>query len=202
MAAMESNLPQGKTKRLKASINIDFTPMVDLGFLLITFFMLTTTLMKHQIIEVENPEKHNQPQPVKESQVLTLIVNSDSGIFYYDGVTNPILHSITLNDEKFEKLIYRKAVKLNPLIDSIPYLRLQYNLVANDTTAAKTILHRIEKIKANHNGLMCLIKMQDSCKLKNMINIIDVLSNCHVGRYSFVELEERDKQLMAQAKFD
>ena len=87
----------GKVRSKKMSTRIDFTPMVDLGFLLITFFMLTTTLAKPQILALVMPEKDIKKEdiePVKESKVLTLLLSSqknpDGGVtdkvYWYEGL--------------------------------------------------------------------------------------------------------------------
>ena len=72
-----------KVRSKKISTRIDFTPMVDLGFLLITFFMLTTTLQKPQTMQIFLPEKADdidQPK-VKESKVLTLLLGKNDKEF-------------------------------------------------------------------------------------------------------------------------
>jgi Biopolymer transport protein ExbD/TolR. len=71
---------EGKVRAKKLSTRVDLTPMVDLAFLLITFFMLTTTLAKPQIMPVVMPEKKITEEDVvetKESQVLTLLLGGN-----------------------------------------------------------------------------------------------------------------------------
>src|SRR5436190_23908853 len=78
----------GKKRSKKMSTKIDFTPMVDLGFLLITFFMLTTTLAKPKTMEINMPEKEDvlDSTKVKASTALTVILSENDKIFYYFGI--------------------------------------------------------------------------------------------------------------------
>jgi biopolymer transport protein ExbD len=64
----------------KVSTRIDLTPMVDLGFLLVTFFMVTTTFSKPNVMELAMPDKTEDPSkitPVKESRAITLIIGEN-----------------------------------------------------------------------------------------------------------------------------
>src|SRR5512138_1279258 len=87
----ESSSPKkGKKKGAKkVSTHIDMTPMVDLGFLLITFFMLTTTMIKPQTMEIAMPSKDKVPEEeqtkVKASRAITIILGKDNKVFYYEG---------------------------------------------------------------------------------------------------------------------
>ena len=75
----------GKSRK-KSSTKVDMTPMVDLAFLLITFFMLTTTLSKQQIMQLNMPDKNEdkKDQPdVKESKAMTIILGEDDKVFWY-----------------------------------------------------------------------------------------------------------------------
>ncbi len=80
---------KGKVRAQKMSTKIDMTPMVDLGFLLITFFMLTTTLQKPSIMQLNMPDKTDDPQEdsqkVKASETLALIPGPHGKVYYFRG---------------------------------------------------------------------------------------------------------------------
>mgnify|MGYP002777002128 CR=1 FL=1 len=73
----------------KQSTKIDMTPMVDLAFLLLTFFMLTTTFAKPNVMQISMPvppEKEEEQPPLKASNALTVILGPNDKVFYYDGL--------------------------------------------------------------------------------------------------------------------
>src|SRR3954469_677874 len=82
----------GVKKSKKLSTRVDLTPMVDLGFLLITFFIFTTTMSQPTAMQLvmpkdtDNPEEQNK---AKESGVLTILLGSDNHVFYYEGQLTP-----------------------------------------------------------------------------------------------------------------
>src|SRR6187549_296609 len=81
----------GVKKAKKLSTRIDLTPMVDLGFLLITFFMYTTTLAKPKTMEINMPYKDpnmkvEDQSKVKESTALTILLSKDHQVFTYEGI--------------------------------------------------------------------------------------------------------------------
>ena len=75
----------------KVSTKVDMTPMVDLGFLLITFFMLTTTFSTPQVMEIVMPEKtpDNETMKVSETRSTVFILGPDDKLVYYTGFTDP-----------------------------------------------------------------------------------------------------------------
>lgn len=81
--------PKGKGKKSSKSkriaIRIDMTPMVDVAFLLLTFFMLTTVFRKPQTMEINLPPDQDVKVEVAESNLLTLRVNQDGTIWYNMG---------------------------------------------------------------------------------------------------------------------
>ena len=83
-----------KSRQKKQQTRVDFTPMVDMMMLLITFFMLCTTLAKPQTMELSMPtnDKDVQDQDktvTKESYTITLYVAADNQIYYVEGMVKP-----------------------------------------------------------------------------------------------------------------
>ena len=78
----------GKVRSKKQSTKVDLTPMVDLAFLLITFFMLTTTLSKPQAMDIAKPDKDAKDEnrlELRESQTMTILLGKDDKIAWYMG---------------------------------------------------------------------------------------------------------------------
>ena len=77
-------------KRMKRqSLRIDLTPMVDLGFLLITFFIFTTSMSEAKAKDIIMPDdNHKIDMPVPQSGALTIMPFSNNLVYYYEGVLN------------------------------------------------------------------------------------------------------------------
>mgnify|MGYP001088818090 FL=1 len=89
----ESGGKRGKSRQKKISVRVDFTPMVDMNMLLITFFMLCTTLNIPQTMEISMPSNdkditEDQKSMVKASQAITLLLGGDNKLYYYEGEPN------------------------------------------------------------------------------------------------------------------
>lgn len=80
----------GKKRAKKMSTKIDMTPMVDLAFLLLTFFMLTTTFSKPTVMQMTMPvkPKKDDPEPpaIKASNAFTILMGENDKVYYYDGL--------------------------------------------------------------------------------------------------------------------
>jgi biopolymer transport protein ExbD len=78
----------GVKKSKKLSTRVDLTPMVDLGFLLITFFIFTTTMSQPTAMKLFLPKDAEKPEDqnkAKESGVITILLGKDDNVFYYEG---------------------------------------------------------------------------------------------------------------------
>lgn len=114
----ESGDKKGKgSKQKKMSIRVDFTPMVDMNMLLITFFMLCTSLSKPQTMEISMPSNdknitEEQQNKVKASQALTLLLDADNKLYYYEGEPDydnyASLKETTYEADGLRKILLRK----------------------------------------------------------------------------------------------
>ena len=99
----------GKVRSKKASTRVDMTPMVDLGFLLITFFILATTLSKPSSMTLNVPDKtlKEETEPIKASNVMTVFLGKDNQAHYIFGKAageDPEVKSVSMGYD------FRKAV--------------------------------------------------------------------------------------------
>lgn len=100
----------GKSPRKKLAARVDLTAMVDLAFLLITFFMLTTSMNKPGMFGVNMPDTSNpiNHTAIPESRTLTLCIGSKHQVLYYLGMTQkPLTEPKVCN---FDKDGVRKAI--------------------------------------------------------------------------------------------
>ena len=109
----------GKVRAKRSSTRIDMTPMVDLAFLLLTFFVMTTTLNKPQTMEITMPEK---PKPgdempeINEKNVLTLVLGQDDKIYWYMGITDPKVEVSNFSATGIRKILLAKKAELPKLV--------------------------------------------------------------------------------------
>src|SRR5574344_1996444 len=120
-----------KTKQKKMNVRVDFTPMVDMMMLLITFFMLCTSLIKPKTMEINMPSnkddlKEDQQNKVKASEAITLIFDKDNKIYYYEGIPEFGSLKETSYNEKggLRDYLLRRNLKA---IQDVKKLRDKYN---------------------------------------------------------------------------
>src|SRR5690606_26735126 len=108
----------GVKKAKKLSTRVDLTPMVDLGFLLITFFIFTTTMSQPTAMKLFLPkdtEKKEEQNKIKESGALTILLSKDDGVFYYEGALEPDGSNFqSTNFKDIRDIIIDKKKRTNP----------------------------------------------------------------------------------------
>ncbi len=99
----------------KGAPRVDMTPMVDLGFLLITFFMLTTTMSQQAGMDIQMPfddGKNKENTKIKESNALTILLGKNNKVFYYQGLNEPELKLTTFKPDGIRKLLIQKKAEI------------------------------------------------------------------------------------------
>lgn len=108
----------GVKKAKKLSTRVDLTPMVDLGFLLITFFIFTTTMSQPTAMRLFLPkdtEKKEEQNKIKESGALTILLSKDDAVFYYEGALEPDGSNFqSTNFKEIRDIIIDKKKRTNP----------------------------------------------------------------------------------------
>ncbi|MDJ1472932.1 biopolymer transporter ExbD [Cytophagaceae bacterium DM2B3-1] len=99
-----------KNSRMK-SVRIDMTPMVDLAFLLVTFFMLTTTLSKPTLMNLTMPEKSEDPVETSERVTTTLVLDKNNQLYYYQGAEDPQVFKTDYSASGLRKLALEMVKK-------------------------------------------------------------------------------------------
>lgn len=167
MAEMNIPVKNGTKSPKKMSTRVDLTPMVDLGFLLITFFMLTTTFNKPQAMEVNMPKKADEQERsiVKASKVLTLVMADNDKVYFYRGIDDPIVDSTDFSNTGVRKAIFeaQKAVKNQ---------------------------HGDEK------ELIVRLASQYKAKFRNMVDVLDEMSITNTQHYAIVAYSANDSLIV------
>lgn len=108
----------GPVKKKRHGIRIDMTPMVDIAFLLLIFYMVSTAFSMPQSLELNLPPKNNNKLIVKESKLLELWVNSEGKVFWYHN--NPDKHKMELPEQvlmsKLQELLVLKINEVEKLV--------------------------------------------------------------------------------------
>ena len=167
----------GKKRAKKMSTKIDMTPMVDLAFLLLTFFMLTTTFAKPNVMQLTMPVKKTddvEDTKIKASQAMTIILGKDNKAYYYFGLNTP-------NDKTVAK----------------PELKVT-NYSANGIR--QVILDRQRQAGGAESRLpIILIKATEDAKYKNMVDILDEMNITNQKKYALVKVPKEDLDLIKEA---
>ena len=177
------NEKRSKSKQKKMAVRVDFTPMVDMNMLLITFFMLCTTMSKPQTMEISMPAKEDltddQKTKVKASEAVTLLLAGDDRIFYYDGQPN------------YEDYTSLKQTSYDA--DGLRAMLLQRNAAAVNQVRK---LEKVSEIKGGKNTPTVIIKATDDASYKNLIDALDEMQICNIGKYVITDITEGDEFLI------
>ena len=196
----ESGDKKGKgSKQKKMSIRVDFTPMVDMNMLLITFFMLCTSLSKPQTMEISMPSNdkditEEQQNKVKASQALTLLLDADNKLYYYEG--EPNYKDYTSLQETTYTADGLRAILLRKNYDAVKKVEELKQKKANLEITEEQYKEQVADVKAGKNTPTVIIKATDKSTYRNLIDALDEMQICSIGKYVIVDITEGDKFLI------
>jgi biopolymer transport protein ExbD len=198
---------KGKHKKLrakKASTHIDMTPMVDLAFLLLTFFILTTTFSKPKTMDITMPVKDKVEDEdrtkVPASQTLSILLTENDRIIWYMGIDDPTMPpqtNIADFSQDGSRSIRNVLLEKNKLVfDQVKLVEdsVKRGLIEDNPDVIKQ--HKAWVKAAEKKGLIVLIKPDDKSKYKNLVDMLDEMLVCNVGRYAIVELSDSELELI------
>ena len=139
---------------------VDLTAMVDLGFLLITFFMLASSMGIPKILEINKPISNDEQQDLPESKSLTLILSSSD-----------LLYTYVMDDQSTTGI----------RVDSFSYTP------GGLRSRIMTRQNEVEQMHGNRQQLFVLIKPLKNCSYKHMIDVLDEMRILQVARYAILE---------------
>lgn len=178
---------KGKKRAKKSSTRVDMTPMVDLAFLLLTFFVLTSTFSKPKVMSLAYPAKMDKPVDVNAPKLnngITFLLSKDK-IFYYTGefysADRPGKDGPTkLTETNFSATGLRKV-----LADLNSYVLLRKEGMVKKVKAKQmadtTYTRELEQLKGKPEALKVLVKTDDKALCKNFIDLIDEVKIAEIG---------------------
>jgi biopolymer transport protein ExbD len=184
----------GKKRPKKGHAHIDMTPMVDLAFLLVTFFVLASSLTKPKVLEIIYPkETENEEEKTKLADELAttlLLGEKDSEVFYYTGKYKPDSTEIKLTD--FSKDGFRKVMleKNKYVIEAYNELVKRYEGI--DTKTDTSFKRLAGEIYGANNAPFVVVKTIGKTPFKNVVNAIDELQICNVKKRAIIDMGESE----------
>jgi len=191
----------GVKKAKKLSTRIDMTPMVDLGFLLITFFIFTTTMTSPTTLKLNVPKETNKEEEqnkAKESGALTIMLGKGNNVYYYEGQLK-----VDASGNNF------KATKMNEIRKII--LDKKADVLSRYTRNQKCIDDKLAEYRKKNikdkgltdaeescaqEDLVVVIKPTEEATYKNTVDILDEMSICRVLKYAMVKITPQENELI------
>lgn len=166
LTASENSGKRGSRKRLNP--RIDFTAMVDLAFLLITFFILTTSLTKSKVMDVSMPVKDTPPGAYAASRTMTICLGKNNRVLWYLGLPDqPIVQ---------------------PTIVSYSKTGLRAAIIKEEQSV----------LKSTGKSLIVILKPSSHSIYENLVASLDELNIAGVPSYAIADISPKDIEMLQQ----
>lgn len=188
-------LRKPKSEKKKVNTRVDFTPMVDMMMLLLTFFMFCTTLLKPQIMDLAMPSQdidNYEPPNLVDSKAITLILADRNKMYYYEGMPN------------FEDYTSLKEISYSQLRGVLAKKNADVVKRANEINLRKKAkqlsdeeyINALAEVRKDKNGITAVIKPTEGAVYQNLVDVLDEMAICSIARYAVVDMVETDEFLI------
>lgn len=204
-----------QSRQKKMNTRVDFTPMVDMMMLLITFFMLCTSLAKPQTMNLTMPSNDknisNQDRnAAKASQTITMFVCGNDKIYYVEGIPNyddpTCLKETTWGKNGIRDVLIKHVTEdgFTPVADIMAAkIKLDQKKLENPMQYPDSIYDKeLAKIKKGEletgkiPTMTIIIKCTDEASYKNMVDALDEMTICSIGTYVIDKINDDDLKLL------
>ncbi|MGN6401642.1 MAG: ExbD/TolR family protein [Flavisolibacter sp.] len=183
----------GVKKAKKLSTRVDMTPMVDLGFLLITFFIFTTTLSTPSTMGLIMPKENKDPKDqteVKESGALTILLGKGDQVYYYMGQIKP--DGSNFQSSNFKDI--RKVIQ-----DKKKEVMANYYPSPSDEKLKQQAKENGDpnwQDAAKDKDFVVVIKPNEDATYKNTVDMLDEMTINDVKRFAIVDITADENALV------
>lgn len=212
-------MAKGKTYQKKKDVRVDFTPMVDMNMLLITFFMLCTTMIKSQTLQIMLPSNEKldnveQQQQAKESEAITIIVDSDQDkdgvptanyVYFYEGkpALSPDGNTSNLIETEFKGNVKGVAQGIRAILQKkneqvVEKIKVLKEQVRNKAITEEQYQEKAKEIR-NDSTLtrpVVIIKATPWASYKSIVTALDEMQINNISRYQLDPLDEVSIQML------
>ncbi|MEY3179123.1 MAG: hypothetical protein RL316_1489 [Bacteroidota bacterium] len=202
MASIDTGAEQGGKKgpgvkkAKKLSTRVDMTPMVDLGFLLITFFVFTATMSSPTTLDLNMPKdikKQDEQTEVKESSVLTIMLGKGDQVYYYEGKLVVDATGNNFKQTTFKGIRDIIVNKKKEVMDRY-YQRPDPACEAKAKEEGKPISNCADK------DFVVIIKPSDDATYRNTVDILDEMTINQVRTYAMVKIADVEYELIKKTE--
>jgi biopolymer transport protein ExbD len=178
----------GVKKAKKLSTRVDMTPMVDLGFLLITFFIFTTTMSSPKALNLNMPKDTKNEEELnkaKESGALTIMLGKNNGVYYYEGQLAPdgsnfkSANFATIRDEIINKK--KEVIKTHVHDSNCPKIWAE---------------NKGDKNSCLDRDFVVVIKPDEDATYRNTVDMLDEMTINNVKRYAMIDITPQELEVV------
>jgi len=159
----------GVVKPKKSSLRVDLTPMVDLGFLLISFFIFTTSVSQPTVMKLAMPDDRDSMHPLEagENKTLNIVLGANHQPYVYNGSHLNDIKNIGNSITSIREAIIKKKNEMR-------------NYYGNDS------------------GMTVLIKPTETSTYADVVNTLDEMVICHVKTYMLMDVNTSELKAIGQ----